>query len=92
MLKVKFSVHGRVQGVGFRSFVRKTALVSGLSGWVKNKYDGTVLAEVQGPDSLVKSFIEKIRQGSFFSRVDELEIEETLTITEEESDSFEIRF
>lgn len=39
---------GRVQGVGFRATTRKVAVSHGLTGWVRNEADGTVLAELQG--------------------------------------------
>ena len=40
---------GRVQGVGFRMYVRENASRLGLKGWVMNMSDGTVDMEVQGP-------------------------------------------
>ena len=43
---------GRVQGVGFRAFVLERALELSLTGWVRNRWDGTVevVAEGQKPD------------------------------------------
>jgi acylphosphatase len=46
-------VRGRVQGVGFRWFVRETARASGLSGWVKNCSDGSVEVVASGDDGSV---------------------------------------
>jgi acylphosphatase len=37
-------VDGAVQGVGYREFTRRTALSLGVSGWVRNRYDGAVEA------------------------------------------------
>lgn len=48
---------GQVQGVGFRWTARKVAQGLGLSGWVRNEWDGSVSMELQGPsDSLARFF------------------------------------
>ena len=49
--RVRF--HGRVQGVGFRYTARFAAESLGLTGWVKNEWDGSVLMEVEGREMLV---------------------------------------
>jgi len=41
-------VEGRVQGVGFRAFVQQNAYELGLSGWVRNKWDGNVEVLAEG--------------------------------------------
>lgn len=38
----RYRVHGRVQGVGFRAFVWRQAQRLEVTGWVRNRYDGTV--------------------------------------------------
>lgn len=63
---------GRVQGVGFRFFVNSYGINYGLTGWVKNLYDGTVQFEVQGPESKIHAFLEAVREGNRFISVDEL--------------------
>ncbi len=68
-------VHGRVQGVGFRAFTRRAAKASGLVGWVRNRADGTVELEAEGPAGGFRAFRRQIRQGPRFSRVDRLEEE-----------------
>ena len=45
--------HGRVQGVGFRYTAKYLARSMNLTGWVKNEYDGTVVMEVQGSETLI---------------------------------------
>ncbi|MFC1528419.1 acylphosphatase [Candidatus Latescibacterota bacterium] len=66
--------HGRVQGVGFRFFVREQASVFGVTGWVKNLYDGTVEIHVEGEKDVVNNFIEKIKKGPMFGLVSELTV------------------
>lgn len=50
---------GRVQGVGFRAFVKDRAEMMGLSGWVQNMPDKTVCFEAEGDEKLFGEF-EKI--------------------------------
>jgi acylphosphatase len=49
--------HGRVQGVGFRITATRYALNLGLKGWVKNEYNGTVIMEVQGNETLINRLL-----------------------------------
>jgi acylphosphatase len=63
---------GRVQGVGFRATCRDVAREFGLSGWVRNEADGTVQAEVQGPEDAVARFFAVVPERTF-GRVDRCE-------------------
>ena len=67
---------GRVQGVGFRMFVRQQALTHDVVGWVMNMPDGTVTMELQGEESAVKAVFDAMRAGNQFIGVERLEIEE----------------
>lgn len=49
--------YGRVQGVGFRYYAVKKANQLGLTGWVKNLYDGSVEMEVEGQEELIDQLI-----------------------------------
>ena len=49
--------HGRVQGVGFRYYAVQKANQLGLTGWVKNLYDGSVEMEVEGQEELIDQLI-----------------------------------
>jgi len=59
LTRVRLRLRGRVQGVGFRPFVYRTAQSLQLSGWVRNDALG-VLLEAEGPLRAVKTFIEKV--------------------------------
>ena len=48
-----YTFNGRVQGVGFRYTMQRYASHLGLTGWVKNLYDGNVEAYVQGEESKI---------------------------------------
>ncbi len=72
------TVHGRVQGVGFRYFIQYTAKELGVSGYVKNLDDGTVEILAQGNPGDVKNLKSAVIKGNGFSkvtRVDESNIE-----------------
>jgi len=59
----RISIHGWVQGVGFRAFVEHLALKRGLEGWVRNRRDGSVEAVFAGPAETVAAAIEACRHG-----------------------------
>jgi len=56
-------VRGRVQGVGFRWFVRERARALGLKGWVRNHPNGCVEVVAVGSDSAVEELCSLLRQG-----------------------------
>ena len=49
--------YGRVQGGGFRYYSVNKARQLGLTGWVRNLYDGSVEMEVQGPERFIDELI-----------------------------------
>src|SRR3954463_16123560 len=57
------TIRGRVQGVGFRYWTRRTATARGLEGWVRNRRDGSVEAVFAGDEKAVASMIELCRRG-----------------------------
>jgi acylphosphatase len=75
MTAIRLRISGRVQGVGFRWFVREAARAAGLAGWVRNNPDGSVEVAVSGPFDAVTALRETLRQGppgAHVSRVEEL--------------------
>lgn len=56
-------IEGRVQGVGFRYFTRKTADKYSVNGWVKNMDDGTVEALLAGDKKSVLAVMDELREG-----------------------------
>lgn len=73
----QFRVVGRVQGVGFRWFVQLRAEELGLSGWVRNRPDGSVEVAVAGDDSALDRLEAALREGPPHARVSAVEREET---------------
>ena len=62
-------IHGRVQGVGFRVYMQREAQRLGVSGWVRNRHDGTVEAMVHGAPDAVEAVIAWARHGPPSARV-----------------------
>ena len=56
---------GRVQGVGFRYTACYLARPLGLTGWVKNCWDGDVEMEVQGDPESISRLVEELHRGRF---------------------------
>ena len=75
MISAKININGKVQGVWFRDYVKRSAKELNLTGWVKNNSDGSVSVEVEGKKEIVKQLIDKIRVGSPLSRVDNVAVE-----------------
>ena len=69
---VRASIHGRVQGVGFRAFVERQANEHGLEGWVRNRADGSVEALVAGDARALEQIIKDAWRGPGSARVDRL--------------------
>lgn len=72
-------VRGRVQGVGFRWFVRQRARELGIRGWVRNRPDGSVEVEAAGEsESLdrLRQLLAKGPTGAHVSALDDLPVSE----------------
>lgn len=67
-------ISGRVQGVGYRDALRSEALARGVSGWVRNRRDGTVEAVVQGSAEATDALIAWARRGPPAARVAHIEV------------------
>jgi acylphosphatase len=67
-------VRGRVQGVGFRFATLDEAASLGVTGWVRNRRDGSVEAWLQGSDEAVARVVEWCRAGPRAARVDGIEV------------------
>jgi acylphosphatase len=66
---VHLIVSGRVQGVGFREFTRRTALRLGIAGWVRNRPGGEVEVLARIPAGRKAAFLGELRRGPSLSEV-----------------------
>lgn len=73
--EVRALVHGEVQGVGFRFFVRREASLLGLTGWVRNMPEGTVEFVAQGRRMQLDRLVDAARHGPSGARVADVAVE-----------------
>ena len=66
---VRVRIEGRVQGVWYRGWAEDRAEALGLSGWVRNRRDGSVEAVFAGPEEVVRGMIAECRDGPRMARV-----------------------
>ena len=69
-------IHGRVQGVFFRDSLRREAQKLAITGWVRNRSDGSVEALVYGSAAAVDAIIECARRGPRAAQVSSVEVRE----------------
>lgn len=67
---IRIFVHGFVQGVSYRRWLQGEALERGLSGWVRNRAEGTVEALIHGDAKKVDDLVRACRHGPALARVD----------------------
>ena len=70
----QITVHGRVQGVGFRYYVQHIANRMGLCGDVRNCPDSTVEIVVEGDAAKLPEFIKQVGKGTSLSRVQRVDV------------------
>ena len=87
-IRKRLVFHGRVQGVGFRYKAKYLASSLGLTGWVRNEYDGTVHMEVQGPKPMIYKLMEGLNRDRYI--VIEWIDEKDIPVAEDER-SFSVR-
>lgn len=73
-VRLTFRVTGRVQGVWFRAHTEQQARARGLTGWVRNELDGSVIGCAEGARSRLDELAAWLREGSPKSRVDVVEL------------------
>jgi acylphosphatase len=71
-IRARATIIGRVQGVFFRMETRKAADRYGVTGWVRNKMDGTVEALFEGDKEAVNNALDWCEQGPPLSRVEKV--------------------
>ncbi len=81
-------VFGRVQGVGFRYYAQKKANEFGITGFIRNRPDGSVYIEAEGTENALDTFTYWCEEGPAWARVSRVEKQE---IPQQGYQQFEIR-
>ncbi len=81
-------VEGRVQGVGFRGFCMMHATELSLTGSVRNMENGMVEIYVQGEETDIDRFLQRIKEGDRFIRVDDISVKAVPVVPKEKKFSY----
>jgi acylphosphatase len=74
MKTIRFFISGSVQGIGYRQWLKHQAEKVRITGWVKNRTDGSVEAVVSGDDQNVDALIRRARKGPPLTHVVDITI------------------
>jgi acylphosphatase len=88
LASLRFIVKGRVQGVGYRYFVRRNAESLGITGFARNLDDGSVEVVAEGDGEALKRLEAELRQGPSFAQIESVE---SAPITARGDQGFHIR-
>ena len=80
--RVRVGLVGEVQGVGLRWRLSAYARQHGLGGWIMNRPDGTVVAEIEGDEPPVRAAAKWLAAGAGVTRVDQSKVEEVPLMNE----------
>lgn len=89
MKRLHATVSGRVQGVSFRYFTMRTAKQLGLTGWVRNRFNGSVEMIVEGNEEKLKILLEAVNLGPTSAQVSK--VDHTWSEASGEFSNFKIR-
>ncbi len=71
---IELRIYGKVQGVWYRASTREKALQLGLSGYVMNKSDGSVLVQATGTENSLEELIDWCHRGPAEAKVEEVKV------------------
>lgn len=89
-LRLHAVVYGYVQGVNFRSSTQREAASLNLTGWVRNRWDGTVETVAEGPRSAIERFERYLHRGPMAAEVERVDV--TYSAATGEFSGFHIRY
>ena len=89
-MDIRYTISGRVQGVGFRYYTCQQAQHLALNGYVRNLADGRVEAYAQGSEENLQVFRELLNEGPVGARVKEVTYQ--ILSVKNDSDGFRVRY
>lgn len=78
MIRRRVVVHGLVQGVFFRDTVRRRAHATNVAGWVRNNWDGTLEAVLEGEPDAVERLVAFCHEGPRGAQVERVDVSEEI--------------
>ncbi len=75
MIEMQCVITGKVQDVAYRAYAQDSADALGITGWIKNMPDGTVVVCAQGMPDILKEYVEYLHEGSLRAVVEGVAIE-----------------
>ena len=72
-VRLHASIKGRVQGVGFRAFVIENANALGVTGWARNRWDGSVEVLAESDRETLEKLLLALRRGPRMSNVTKID-------------------
>ena len=82
VIRRHYVFYGEVQGVGFRWYAMKAAEAAGITGWVRNEYDGSVSMELQGTADQIEAVLEMLGKNRWAKITHKTETERSVIETE----------
>ena len=76
MRRVHIFISGKVQGVGYRFYMKRKAEELNINGSVQNTHDNSVEAVAEGEDEAIQEFIRHLRKGPFMAKIEKIDIQE----------------
>ncbi|XP_075153754.1 acylphosphatase-2 [Haematobia irritans] len=93
LISVEFEVFGHVQGCYFTKYTRDLCKKAGITGWVKNSKQGTIVGKMQGPKEEVDKMIDWLSStGSPGCQIEKCDLRNMGTLNRLDYKSFDIRF
>ncbi len=89
IIRMHAFIKGRVQGVGFRYFVFQVAQDRDITGWVRNRRDGSVEVTAEGHQDDLNGFLADLRKGPISADVQDVDY--TFTEVDGKSRKFQVR-
>ena len=77
-MRLSFRITGKIQGVGYRWFIKETAEKHDVSGWVRNAPEGAVEGEAQGSMPALDDFLKELKSGHPLAAAEKMETQEML--------------
>jgi acylphosphatase len=91
MVRQHVFVEGRVQGVGYRQWVKERAERMGIRGWIRNNDDESVEVLAEGEPTALETFKDLLKQGPTGAHVERLQEDHTPGAATGEFDGFGVR-